>query len=45
METALNKAAETVGAAISVPRVAWGGHDQVQMTRVHDRYIIRAILV
>lgn len=43
MVTALNKAGQAVGAAI------WFSHsgagEQVLMTHIHDRYIIRAILV
>lgn len=41
METALNKAAQTVGSAASFPGVGV----PVLMTRVHDGHIIRAILV
>lgn len=41
METALNKAAQTVGAAASFPGVGV----PVLMTRVHDGHIIRAVLV
>lgn len=44
MVTALNKAGQAVGTAISFSTVCvWG--EQVLMTHIHDRYIIRVILV